>query len=104
MFVVAAFFIPRFCGIVCVLCAVVMCWRALYVCALVARITSLWLCCELTFFILFIYCLFYFPVMFFFFIYFFLHFLCQDFLWCCARTLCARARSCSRYFGGVLVL
>ena len=44
-FVIAAFFMPRFCGIVCVcvcvcvLCAGVMCSRTLYVCAHVVRMT-----------------------------------------------------------------
>ena len=51
---------PRFCDIVCVLCAGVVCSRTLYVCARVVCMTAECGCVVSLCFLFFIYCLFYF--------------------------------------------
>ena len=56
--IVIAFFMPSFCGIVCVLCAGVVCSRTLYVCARVVRMAAECGCvvslCFLFFYLLFV--------------------------------------------------
>ena len=100
----AVFFMPRFCGIVCVcVCVCVLCEdivqsRTLYVFGCVVRMSADCGCVVSFFFIVFIYCLF----RFFYFICFcfsqvvvvafFMSRFCGILCMCCARALCAHTR------------